>query len=244
MGEPAELGLRALAQRCMQETVRFRAQLDSDPGFCLELWHRALVRGSAEARNTLVECYASAIRSWLYQHRYGPSIVRFEEEDALVDETFVRLFARGDAGDVQVASLPQVLSYPKTCLNYVIIEVWRRESTREQHTAQVPFETASHLASADAEEEAIGRVGAVELWQRIISCTLNEREARLVHLRFQLGLTPQQIVQRFAADYPQGKVEEIYQMLANIRERYERRYPETLPAKRKRASTASKKRTP
>lgn len=216
MNAAPSLRVGELAQRCAQETLKFRAQLASDASFCLELWRRALQDQLAEAWACVMECFSGSVRAWLFQHPRGYLVVRWRDEHDLVNEAFTRVFEANAKKPLALTSLPALLTYLHRCLHTAILM-----ECRSPHHQTDALDAARELPAASVEETVIGALDAEALWRELASCAADERERRLIELRWLAGYTPAQIAAAFPGDFPTAS--EVYRLLANVLLRYRRR---------------------
>ena len=64
----AGLAINKLAQRCADNTERFRKRQSHDLSFCYELLRRALLEERSEAFTHVYRIYETQVRRWVYRH--------------------------------------------------------------------------------------------------------------------------------------------------------------------------------
>src|ERR1700730_1353806 len=90
------LGLAGLAERCRQETQKYRRHEDVSGEFCYEIFRRATCDRDEAAWSALVDEYSHLIRVWILRHPARASVR--EEDDYLVNSVFER-FTRAVGAD-------------------------------------------------------------------------------------------------------------------------------------------------
>lgn len=220
MDAPQSLALAALSDACRRETEAFRARGASDPAYCLELFRRALQERTQDAWQHLMACFGGNVRAWLYRHPRRASALAYQDETFYLTGTFAKLWETNQRSPIILQSLPAVLSYLQRCLHTVVMEEARFwEGTRERRVQQVPLEEGEATEDGSSLE---GDLLAREDLADLVSCASDERERRLIALRWLRGYKPAEIVERWPEEYP--SVREVYQMLQNILARYDRRF--------------------
>lgn len=191
MTAAANLPLDALAQRCSDETQKYRRKEPSDAQYCFELLRRALADDIPEAFVRAYRTYEQLVLAWVYAHS------RFHEADETA-EFFagwaLRSFYFGVRGAkfASFPSLAHLLAYLKSCVHTAIMQYLRDRLP----PPGVSFEIVGEpIRDVDLTE----RVAAGELWDHISHLLPDERDRLLAHYSFVLGMKPRQI----HAAYPQ-----------------------------------------
>jgi len=182
----AGMSLDNLTQRCVEETEKFNRHQPNDPQFCFELLRRALAEGISEAFTHVYQVYERQVLRWVYSHS------RFEQTGESAD-----FFARSALSNFYFAlrgpkferfpSLPQVMSYLKSCVHTAIVQYLRDQPT----FASTPLDDASETAHAP---DLGGRVDTAELWAHICRLLPDPRDRLLARYVFIQDLKPRQIV--------------------------------------------------
>jgi|SRR5215467_12839000 len=214
MDAAQSLALPVLGDACCRETEAFRSRGSSDPTFCIELFRRALQERLQDAWQHLMTCFGGSVRAWLYRHPRRGSALAHQDETFYITGTFAKLWETNQRSPLVITTLPALLSYLQRCLHTVVMEearFWQRP--------HVPLEEGADRDSGSTPEDELP---PREDLANLVSCAADERERRLIGLRWLRGYPPAEIVRRWPEEYPQ--VREVYQMLQNILARYYRRF--------------------
>jgi hypothetical protein len=205
MSSAYQMSVDTLGERCCAETERFRVERTSDPAYCFELWRRALHEGADAAWRHVMLCFGPTLLGWIRYHPCAVIALRARDERSLADEAFARMAEANLRASLRVETLPQLLKYLKLCVHAVIMM-----EVRGPQPPPIPADLQDRDRVVIVEDQ----VDAERLWQRILSCTANEHEARVVTLRWLQDYKPAEIVQQFPDDFPD--VREIYTILARV----------------------------
>jgi hypothetical protein len=187
------LSLDEVAQRCAEETRNYNRQQPSDPQYCFELLRRALAEGLAEAFARVYQIYERQVLRWVYAHP------RFTQTDESADY-FANLalsnfyFALRGPKFGQFRSLPQLLTYLKSCVHTAIAQ-YRRD---QQKLTLASLEDVDEVA--EMPNPTIG-MEAADLWAYICRLLPDERDQLLARCAFVLHLKPNQIVAAHPASW-------------------------------------------
>jgi DNA-directed RNA polymerase specialized sigma24 family protein len=214
------MALAGLADRCRQETQKYRRREAFREEFCYEIFRRAICDRDGDAWSALVETYAGLTRGWIIRHP-ARATVR-EDDDYLLNGLFERfLRAIGPERFVQFPTLANLLNYLKLCAHSVILDEVRRHE-------QTPVESVDRLLEElgeepGAESRELANVEARDLWDKINQVLADEAERRVIYLRLALGLAPREVQRRDPTRFP--TVGDVYRAYRNALDRL-RRAPE------------------
>jgi hypothetical protein len=185
MTAAANMALDALAQRCADETQKFRRNEPNDAQFCMELLRRALVDEIPEAFTRVYRIYEQQVLAWVYAH------ARFRETDESAEYFAgwaLRSFYFGVRGAKFAAfpALPHLLAYLKSCVHTSIAQYVRDQ-------LPPPAAPLDAVAEPRAESDLAERLDAAELWNHIGALLPDERDRLLAHCVFTLGMKPRHI---------------------------------------------------
>jgi hypothetical protein len=191
MTAASNLPIDALAQRCADETQKYRRNQPSDPQYCFELLRRALAEDLPEAFARTYRIYEQQVLAWVYSHG------RFHQVDESA-EFFagwaLRSFYFGVRGPkfASFPSLAHLLAYLKSCVHTAITQYLRDR-------LPAPGVSLATVGEPSREVDLGEGVAAAELWDHIAGLLPDERDRLLAHCTFALGMKPRQI----RAAYPQ-----------------------------------------
>ena len=184
------LPLEEVARRCAEETQKYSRHAPSEPQFCFELLRRALADAEADAFTWVYRIYERQVLRWVYQHRSFQQTG--ETAEFFANSAFDRFYfaLRGPKFE-KFDSLPKLLTYLKACV-YTAVAQYRRD---HQQLALLALDDARETpASTDPGLH----LEAAEVWAYICHLLPDERDQRLAHCAFVLGLKPREVL----AAYP------------------------------------------
>ena len=116
----AGLAINELAQRCAENTERFRKRQSHDLSFCYELLRRALLEERSEAFTHVYRIYETQVRRWVYRHdRFSQTGESAEYFASLALAASISQCVAANSSDF--AHLSQLLSYLKACVHTAIV---------------------------------------------------------------------------------------------------------------------------
>lgn len=208
------LNVQELSRLCAEETARYQRREPYAERFCLELFRRAIVRRDEAAWSAVYTQYAESVRRWL-----GAWSGEVEEG---VAAAFERFWQALDAEKfARFGSLPAVLQYLKMCACTARLD---RARALRSIAAEEPLDGVFGLPATDNVEETVTeQVEAAGFWRAVRACLEGERDRRVLHLSYVIGLSPREICRRHGAEFPD--VTEVYRLKRNALDRL-RRVPE------------------
>jgi hypothetical protein len=210
----ASLPLEQIAQRCAEETQKFRQRQPHDTQFCFELFRRALAEGVNEAFTWAYNIYEREVRNWVHQHRGFEHTG--ESADLFVNAGFSQFyFALRGPGFAKCPALPQLLAYLKACVHSAIAQYLRDHGGGPYPPFLDPDEEGPPAPS----DPGAGLV-AGEIWRRIRELLPDESDQLLARCRFGEGLKPGEIVAYHAARWRSER--EVSVALYRIRQKLRR----------------------
>ncbi len=213
---PAQMSLTALADRCMREIEKYRHKEPYNDQYCLEIFHRAMVKHDPDAWELLQKRFSPTVRAWMRNHPQRDVACRHQSEEDYVDEAFVRVWQASTRNTLEFDSMAAALRYLKLCLQGAVIDNLRAYSRPIEVPLPDPGSDMYHpeeLATGDDYESN-------DLWETIKSLLPNERERRLAYQLFINGLKPREIVHYCPEEF--SDIQEIYRLTRNIIERLTR----------------------
>lgn len=202
---PEQLDLAVIEYACREETRRFRRDEESDPRYCLEIFHRALRLSNPldeEARTLLVTMYTDVIRAYINRKAFtGKSL-----ED-LIQEIWMRFWQAAGNG-LLFSSLSAALNYIHQTTLSAVFEEKRKQLRKwnELPIADLGFDKAHEVAGSDH----VGLAGHTdELFDSVLRAHFRERcrevlndplVYRIFWLREGMGIPARQIAQKLASE--------------------------------------------
>jgi hypothetical protein len=214
--------LNELARRCQQENDTFRRTGSSDPSYCLQLFHLALVEGQEDAVDKIVECYTPDLRNRFFAHPWA-TILREYQDDVLM-MTFERFLERNEKELLQITSLGALLNYLHRCF-YTAILLCKRDKDKQRLIIGTLDDFAG-ISRQDSTDESLDKLAARDVWLRIAGCVDNSLEERVMHLWLVQDYSAPEIVQCLPANNLTR--EKVYQIVEKVFRRYRKHYPRTI----------------
>jgi DNA-directed RNA polymerase specialized sigma24 family protein len=222
--DPQEMELDPLARCCEEETERFFRDHDYDPGYCFELFRRALEGRDERAWEEVYRQFSPLAAGWAADH---PEIVRggggIQE---FINRAFERMWAAIPPPKFQrFRELRSVLAYLKMCVHSAIVEEARKTAAlrRMVDLDELPPE-AGPTQRGEVDSPVDRMAFAAELretvWHAVNSRLQDDRERLVVHCLFELDLRPKGIFDRYPHAF--RDVREIYTVRQVVLERLAR----------------------
>src|SRR5260370_14385766 len=117
---PAQMSLTALADRCMREIEKYRHKEPYNDQYCLEIFHRAMVKNDPDAWELLQNRFSPTVRAWMRNHPQREAACRHRTEEDYVDETFPRVWQASTRNTLKFDSITTALRYLKLCLQAAV----------------------------------------------------------------------------------------------------------------------------
>ncbi len=214
-----ELALSTVAERCADESERYRTQQESDSRYCFELFRRAIVERIDAAWTLLFEQYERLVMKWIYDH---PAFATSgESADYFLTLAFERFWqaVTPTKFSEKFATLGAVLQYLKLCVGGALIDHAR--SQQRAGKAQ-PLDQVSHfLPSQFNLEKAISdRSARQSLWQQVVSQAKNDQERIVMEEAFLYDMAAADIAQRHPDLF--DNVKQVYRVKENLLKRLRR----------------------
>ena len=210
---PDQMSLSALADRCMSEIQHYRRHEPYNDRYCLEIFHRAMVRHDPQAWELLQQRFAPTVKAWMRNHPHRDIACRHQSEEDYVADTFVRVWQASMRNRLEFDTLAAALSYLKISLQGAVIDKLRAYSRPKEAPLPEPGSDAPHVEEPASEDE----YGSHDMWEVIRSLLPNKRERRLAYLLYYCGLKPREVMQYCPKEF--SDIQEIYRLTRNILER-------------------------
>jgi hypothetical protein len=219
-----QMDLVPLARRCAEETDRFFRDRDSDPGFCFELFRRALEGRDEQAWEAIYRQYGPMAAGWARNH---PELMRRGwEAQQFVNRAFERMLVAIQPQRFQrFHDLSCLLAYLKMCVHSAIVEEARKTAALSRMVALDALPAEITPARRPEFDSPVDRMAfAAELrdtvWRAVNSRLQDDRERLVVHCLFELDLRPKAIFDRYPHAF--RNVREIYTIRQVVLERLAR----------------------
>lgn len=201
-----QLTLADLAAACNEESYQRR----KEEGYCFELFRRAIDDRVDDAWTAVREQYQALVLSWL--HRSAPGDLDDDEMQDLVQDTFTRfwrtLSRRHGLVAEQFAHVGGLLKYLQQCALTAVLDLRRRQEKQQRlqtalnrsYAIETPSEAGS---SADTRMDQEALLLKVRRWME--NNVTDPEEELVIHLTFELGLTPAEITSQYPRDFPNAR---------------------------------------
>jgi DNA-directed RNA polymerase specialized sigma24 family protein len=207
------LSLSVLVDRCMREIEKYRHNEPYNDQYCLEIFHRAMVKHDPDAWELLQKHFSPTVRAWMRNHPQRDAACRYQPEEDYVAETFVRVWQASMRNTLEFVSMAAALRYLKLSLQAAVIDTLRAYSRPREVPLPDPGSDTHYTEEPAMEDEYESN----DLWDIIKSLLPNERERQLAYLLFVCGLKSREIVSYVPEQF--SDIQEIYRLKRNITER-------------------------
>ena len=219
---PQPLTLQDIAERCARETERFRRGVEYDPGYCFELFRRAIVQRDQRAWALTYAQYRPLATRWVERH---PAFSTCNEEvHYFVNRAFERFWRA--VTPLKFGRFPQlrsVLHYLRMCVNSVVLDHARMPDHRAMGSLEEEL-TAATEGTSSVEARALDWMQRQEhrreFWERINAQLQDERERRVLYDSFFRDLKPRELCVKYQDLF--SDVQEVYRVKRNILDRLRR----------------------
>lgn len=195
--DPGSSPLSKLIRQCAEQTERFRQRLQHDPGFCYELFRRALCERCEPAWDALFRQYESQVRRWVGTG-FRLRGAMLEAED-VVNESFTRFWRAITAENFErFGTLKALLGYLQRCTITALIDM-----TRGHEFEQTEFDPGTESATHGAPTvNPIDPLDRDQFWNDIIARLNGRAEVQLVIATFVYGYQPAQLADHWPDLFP------------------------------------------
>ncbi len=207
------LDIDTLILKCRAESREVsEAQILGSHTPCYELFRRAVEEESPEAWDAIYRQYRRSVLLWI-----GPSL---PDVDEIVNRAFAKFwqFCPRQSFGKRFPTLRHILGYLRQCAISARQEVIRQRTRPYQSEGEVSG--ADHFSLETVERAALDNVAYQQLRELIRNRLNDEREHLVMHLSYEIGLTPTEICDRFPKEFP--RVEEVRKIKERILKRLRR----------------------
>jgi DNA-directed RNA polymerase specialized sigma24 family protein len=181
-----------------------------------EVFRRAIVDRDEDAWAAIYGRYRSLLVAWARHNSTTAQIGEYYDD--IADQAFARAWtALSPQHFDQFSSLAKLLAYLRTCVMAVVIDHARARAARERMFLKLEVEPL-----ATPEEEVLGEIGRVELWQLVRRLIETDQERTIVIENFVLALPPRVIMARHPELF--GTISTVYFAKRNLLARLQRNH--------------------
>ena len=210
--DPHLLDLLSVSDRCARQTELFFRRQPTDSRYCFELFRRAMVDRNQHAWERLYAQYRPLVAGWVKKHSGFTACG--DDVPHLVNCAFQKMWsAMTPAKFAGFADVKPLLRYLQMCVHSAIVDALRSAESLEDVDPS-GFSRVRGQSAASVEDQALARVQSLELWQVILARMKDDRERKVVHGSFALGLKPRELCAEFPAEFQD--VNEVYRIKENV----------------------------
>lgn len=204
----------AVCDRCREETARFRRREPHDDRYCFDMIRRAITERDQRCWEAMIAIYRDHVAGWCRRSGAAEADI-----DDLIADTWERFWHSYTPERLANAgrSTAAVLTYLKLCARSVVLDEIRRHE-RTLHYASSGQDTAG--ASADTSAPLVEAADQAAFWRLIEHHLRGDHERLLMHLHYEIDLTPAEIHRRHPEAFP--AITDVYKAHRNILDRLRR----------------------
>jgi RNA polymerase sigma factor (sigma-70 family) len=208
-----QLDLSEIAEGCQRESDRFRAGQPGEEGHCFELFRRAIEEDDQDAWSAIYAQYRQLVAKWLGGHRASDELIETAFEKFWRTLRSVRLSRR-------FKHVGAVLAYLRKCAVSVRLDLERKE----QREDRIVLNERIVARAGDVEDLALDNLShtalcaTVQRW--LTENVQEEQERQMVHLSYELDLSPSEIARRFPGQFTD--VQEVHRVKERLLKRLRR----------------------
>jgi DNA-directed RNA polymerase specialized sigma24 family protein len=219
MASAPTLPTSELIQRCAEQETRFRNRQAHDPGYCYELFRRAIAAHDPLAWQALYTLY----RGLICKGGVGSNL----DPDSLVHETLVRFWQwMRDLDFVErLPTMAAVAGALRKCARSHAISAARRQA--RQHRLEEALAAEEIGAATRHDNLVLDDLARDEMREYLLSRLRDDDERLVFRLSWDRGLKPEDVVAQFPHRFP-----DVHQVYA-IKERFIRRLAQDPMVQRK-----------
>lgn len=186
--------------------------IHSDEGF--ELFQRAIVERDQVAWAAIHARYRLLLIAWARQS--SVSFAVSEQCEDIADQAFARAWAALTPGRfAEFPRLAALLSYLRSCVTTVLIDLARAQSSRERTVQKLPVGTA-----ATPEQIVLDLIDQKELWKLVTQMIETPQEALILQQNIVLGIPPRVLLARYPDCF--HSINDVYAAKRNLTGRLQR----------------------
>jgi len=190
-----ELSLEDLQTRCLEETGHYYQQGSSDWCFCYEIFRRAIVEGSGEAWEKIINLYQRQVVHWVRRH---PSFVRCKEDEfyftnRALEKMWVAISAEKFT---RFPELKHLLRYLQMCVHSVIMDYLRATDREKIEVGAGLMQSHEDGILLDPVDDTYLMNGYQECWHMVERHITSRKEKIVAVESFTLNFKPGEIYKR------------------------------------------------
>lgn len=207
------LSAAAICDRCREQTARYRRHEPHDDRYCFDMIRRAIVERDQHCWSAMTEIYRDHVLGWC--RRSGAAEAELDDLAADTWERFWQHYTEAKLADAG-RSTAAVLTYLKLCARSVVLD----EARRRERTVTFAAEGQDTAGAADPPPSLVEPADHDAFWRLIDAHLKGDHERLLLHLRYELDLSPADIHRRHPDLFP--SVTDVYKTQRNVLDRLSR----------------------
>jgi|GEM_PF-5515966 len=207
-----------LVTHCLEERAKFRAYLEANPLYCLEIFCRALRQEAGDDHwNAFYRSFYSDVRRWVISHPTSKILLAQENVDDFVNDSYSRFFQTSKRKQLEFPTLGAALKFLHRCVNSVMLD-----AIRSKNHPTFLIEDFDKEHAPDFLQDLLNQLNAADLWKKVRDVITDETELRLARLLWIEGYKPREIPILLPKEFPDMAT--VRRAVANIVDRLRRRY--------------------
>jgi DNA-directed RNA polymerase specialized sigma24 family protein len=213
------LTLSGIAHRCAQESDRFFNRQAHDPGFCYELFRRAIQNRNQMAWERIYAQYQRLVTHWVERHAAFPS--SGEEVQFFMNRAFEKMWLGISPEKFETfANLKSILKYLQMCVHSVMVDFVRQKEYKLVVESAENLTRQPHSGQTVVEDAIMDELDGRKLWRWLQDQLHDEREKCVVYGMFVLALKPGELLLQYPKIFTD--VKDIYRVKENLLARLRR----------------------
>lgn len=179
-----------------------------------ELFRQAMVEHDQKSWEEIHRRYRMLMIAWVRQSSFASTLTEHYED--IADQAFARAWAAlSEANFADFHNLAVLLSYLRSCVNALIIDLVRAQATRDRTLKRLALGEV-----ASPEQTVIASLEHKQLWSIIQEQVSTPQEQVILALNFVMGLPPRLILSRRPDLF--GTIDNVYSTRRNFIGRLQR----------------------
>jgi hypothetical protein len=213
------LSLSSISHRCVQESDHFFRGKDHDPGFCFELFRRAILFRNELAWERIYIQYERLVRHWVERH---PAFLSSGEEvQFFMNRAFEKMWLGITPKKFEgFTDLKSILRYLQTCVHSVMVDFVRQKEYKLLVDSEEELLYRPRARGKGVDEEVGENIDRKAFWQWVQRQLQDDREKCVVYAMYELGMKSGEVVEKFPEVF--SDVKEVYRVKENLLDRLRR----------------------